>query len=670
MTTAARTFAEKALARAASRASARAGEIVQVRPDRILSHDNTAAIAEIFYQELGGARVVEPDRLCITLDHAVPPPTAQHARNHTEIRAFVRDQGIQHFFEVGRGICHQVLSEEALIWPGQVILGADSHTTHFGWLGAFGCGVGRSEVAALWLTGELWLRVPESQRVTLTGQLPLGVTSKDLALAIVGDLGADGAVYSSLEFSGDGLMNLSLESRMVLPNVMAETGVKNAYLPPDEPVFDYLADRAAHRICQYDAQDLGRACALLREEIERSAMYPGAGAIYETEQSLDLCALQPMVACPPDVDNVHPLAELAGQRVDMAFIGTCTNGRLEDLASAAEVLRGRRVSPSTRLLVIPASREILEQALHLGILQTLLEAGAVIGVPGCGPCMGNHFGVPGPGEVVISSANRNFRGRMGQPDAEIYLASPAVVAASAVAGRIAHPAEILSESKRTHPLSRSVPSSAGPLWHVTSPASGEGHRPSASAMPRDPGPAPAGDLAGAPPGASRVWKYGDHINTDLIFPGKYTYTLRDPHEIAAHAMEDLDPRFAHEVQRGDVVIAGRNFGCGSSREQAAAALKTKGVAAVVAVSFARIFYRNAINRGLPTIICPGAAEAARSGDWVLLDIAGGWVELPGGRFSFPPFPENIQALLKAGGLIPFLRPGEAGRGPSGQGSRS
>jgi homoaconitase/3-isopropylmalate dehydratase large subunit len=249
-------------------------------------------------------------------------------------------------------------------------------------------------------------------------------------------------------------MNLSLESRMVLPNVMAETGVKNAYLPPDEPVFDYLADRAAHRICQYDAQDLGRACALLREEIERSAMYPGAGAIYETEQSLDLCALQPMVACPPDVDNVHPLAELAGQRVDMAFIGTCTNGRLEDLASAAEVLRGRRVSPSTRLLVIPASREILEQALHLGILQTLLEAGAVIGVPGCGPCMGNHFGVPGPGEVVISSANRNFRGRMGQSDAEIYLASPAVVAASAVAGRIAHPAEILSESKRTHPLSR------------------------------------------------------------------------------------------------------------------------------------------------------------------------------------------------------------------------
>jgi len=240
------TFAQKALARAANESHVQPGQVVDVHPDRILSHDNTAAIARIF-AEFSLERVRDPDLLTITLDHAAPPPTPRHAHNHAEVRAFVEANSVRHFFEVERGICHQVLSEEALILPGQLILGADSHSTHFGWLGAFGAGIGRSEVAVLWATSELWLRVPESLRITLTGMLPVGVTTKDLCLQLIGALGADGGLYASVEFAGPGLATLSLESRMVLPNMMAEFGAKNAYLPPDAAVFDWLATGLSRR---------------------------------------------------------------------------------------------------------------------------------------------------------------------------------------------------------------------------------------------------------------------------------------------------------------------------------------------------------------------------------------------------------------------------------------
>lgn len=426
------TFAEKALARAAGLPYVTAGQVVDARPDWVLSHDNTAPIAHIF-RAIGLERVCIPEKLVITLDHAVPAPTPRHAQNHAEVRAFVAAQGVQHFFEVGRGICHQVLSEEAIVRPGQLILGADSHTTHFGWLGAFGAGIGRTEVAALWATGELWLRVPETLRVAVTGALGRGVTAKDACLHLIGALGADGGLYQSIEFHGAALSALSLASRMVIPNMMAEFGAKNAYLPPDDAVFTYLAERlAARHHTSAEAE-----CARLRAE----ALYPDPDATYQRAYTLDLSRIELTVSCPHTVDNVQPLPAVRGTRVHQAFIGTCTNGRLEDLAQAAEVVRGKKVAAGTRLLVIPASSEVLREALQAGYIQTLLEAGATLGVPGCGPCMGNHMGVLAPGEVCISSANRNFKGRMGQPDAEIYLASPAVVAASAIAGYIADPRE-------------------------------------------------------------------------------------------------------------------------------------------------------------------------------------------------------------------------------------
>ena len=433
------TFAQKALARASGLDSVDVGEVVDVRPDLVLSHDNTAAIREIWLQ-FGQERVSIPEKLAITLDHAVPAPTTRHAQNHAEIREFVQEQGIGNFFEVGRGICHQVLSEEALVLPGQVVLGADSHTPHFGWLGAFGAGIGRSEVAALWASGELWLRVPESVLIILEGELPKGVTAKDFALRIIGDWGADGGLYASIEFSGSGIEAMSVDSRMALANMMAEFGAKSSYIRPDDRTRDYLDAVLERRAARSEAA--GR----LGSPPLRAAstqLFPDEGAAYSATYRYDADELEPTVSCPHTVDNVAPLSAVAGTVVQQAFIGTCTNGRLEDIAEAAEVVRGRQLAAGTRLLVIPASSLVLQESMERGYIQALVAAGAVIGTPGCGPCMGNHMGVPATGEVTISSANRNFRGRMGTTDAEIYLANPAVVAASAVAGRIADPRDLV-----------------------------------------------------------------------------------------------------------------------------------------------------------------------------------------------------------------------------------
>lgn len=627
------TFAEKALARAAGLDTARAGQILNITPHRVLSHDNTAAIRRIFAQI--STRVRTPDRLAITLDHAVPPPSTLHARNHAEIRAFVQEQHIPHFFEAGRGICHQVLSEQALVLPGQVVLGADSHTTHLGWLGAFGAGVGRSEVAALWATDQLWLQIPATIRIELVGALPAGVTSKDLALWILQHLGQDGGTYHAIEFAGEGLSTLSLDSRMVLPNMMAEAGVKNAYLPPDETLFQWLAPRLGARTGQSQEESLHA----LREQ----ALYPDPDAFYLAQYRIDLTTLEPLVALPHNPAHTAPLSRVTNVPVHQAFLGTCTNGRLEDLAAAVEVLRlpdgsVRKIAPGTRFLVIPASRQVLQAALKQGYIETLVAAGAMIGTPGCGPCMGNHFGIPASDENVISTANRNYQGRMGTPESNIYLASPAVVAASAVTGRITAPAELLASSPPVQP--------SASAWQELATAS----------------PLPQASLSPSPPAATfvqiqqgRVWKYGDHVNTDLIFPGKYTYTLREPAEWAAHALEDLDPNFAAAVQPGDIIVAGRNWGCGSSREQAVGCLQAVGVRIIIAESFARIYYRNAVNNGILPIVCPEAARTIQHGETIRVDVAQARIHCQAGSFTFTPLSPALQAILTAGGLIPLVK---------------
>lgn len=414
------TFAEKILAKKAGLDRAVPGQIVEITPDVALSHDNTAPIYGIF-QRMGGQHVFNPGMHTIFIDHAAPAPTTKHAENHRVIRQFVTEQGIENFFDVGRGICHQVLVEEGLALPGEVVLGSDSHTPHAGVMGAFGAGIGRSEMASIWAVGSLWLRVPESMKITVEGHFQPGVTAKDLALKVIGDLGADGALYMSVEWHGEAIRHLDLSQRATLPNMMAEMGAKNSYIPPDEKVISFLEGRA-------------------RREFE--LVLPDEDAAYAQSYTYQAEDLEPMVACPHTVDHVKPLSAVAGTRVDQAFLGTCTNGRLDDLAAAAAVLKDRQIAAGTRLLVIPASSQVYLEALKAGYIEIFLEAGAIIGSPGCGPCMGNHMGVPAVGEVSISTANRNFRGRMGTKESEVYLASPAVVAASAVTGEIVHPKDI------------------------------------------------------------------------------------------------------------------------------------------------------------------------------------------------------------------------------------
>lgn len=427
------TFAQKALARAAGLPEVAVGQLVDARPDRVLSHDNTAAIRSI-WKRLGQARVAIPERLAITLDHAVPAPTPRHAENHAVIRRFVREQGIDAFFEVGRGICHQVLSEEALVLPGQLVVGADSHTPHFGWMGAFGAGIGRSEVAALWATGELWMQVPETLRIDLHGTLSTWVSAKDVALHLIGRLGQDGALYRAVEFGGPAVASLDLSDRATLANMMAEMGAKCSWIAPDDATFAYLNAALRHRLG-------GSALEQALDGLHRNALYPDADAPYVQHLEIDAATVQPQVACPHRVDHTVACDALEAERiaVQQAFLGTCTNGRLEDLEVVHRLLRGRRVAPETRLLVVPASSRVLSEAIQRGWVGDLMASGAVFGTPGCGPCMGNHMGVLAPGETCISSANRNFRGRMGTTDADIYLASPAVVAASALRGYIASP---------------------------------------------------------------------------------------------------------------------------------------------------------------------------------------------------------------------------------------
>ncbi len=673
------TFAQKALARAAGLPHAAIGQIVDARPDIVLSHDNTAAIARLF-RSLGRDRVRYPERLAITLDHAVPAPTAEHAQNHAEVRRFVAEQGITHFFDVGRGICHQVLSEEALVLPGQLILGADSHTTHFGWLGAFGAGIGRSEVAALWATGELWLRVPETIRVDLIGSLRPGVTAKDLGLWLLKLLGPEAGIYRAIEIGGPGLRALSIESRMVLPNLLAESGAKSAYLEPDEAVFAWLAERLAVRRNGFSRSERGGTTEVVPMNLAALALYPDPDAPYIARHTVDLSALEPVVAVPHNPANVVPLSEVAGTPVHQAFIGTCTNGRLEDLAEAAAALRGpdgrvRRVAAGTRLLVVPASSQVLQDALAAGYIQTFLEAGALIGTPGCGPCMGNHLGIPAAGETVISTANRNFRGRMGNPDARIYLASPAVVAASAALGRIPYMEELRdwtrglsrSDASSTKPAKASIPnqddwdrdvsrSTASPTKPAKASIPEQKVTPDTKYAIRNTQRAPSSiEHRTSNILSGRAWVYGDDVNTDVIFPGKYTYTIKEEAEMARHALEDLDPTFAANVQPGDIIVAGRNFGCGSSREQAVTCLRAAGIRVIIAASFARIYFRNAVNNGLLPIVCPEAVAAIQPGAHISIDLGRGVVTCAAGEFPFPPFSASVAAILDAGGLLAMLR---------------
>ncbi|GAA5532587.1 homoaconitate hydratase family protein [Deinococcus aluminii] len=407
-------MAEKILSQRGSQ-TVYAGDLAVVDVDQVMVVDS---IAQSFIQRMEedlAATPKFPGRVSIVVDHVAPASTVSVAQAQKEAREYAAKTGVR-LFDVGRGICHQVLMEERLAQPGWIVLGSDSHSTTYGAVAAFGTGMGATDIALAAASGKTWLRVPESVKVTFSGELQPGVTAKDAALEMIRVLGADGATYQSIEMhAGD---RFTRGERMTLANLCVEAGAKAGLVVPGGEILTAYG---------YEIPDW---------------VYPDPGAEYVREVEIDLQALRPRMSAPSEVDNVHDVSELRGLKVDQVFIGTCTNGRLEDLHAAAEVLRGQKVSPSTRLLVIPASSEVMEAAMQDGTLLTLMQAGAVLGTPGCGPCMGRHQGVLAPGEVCVSTSNRNFIGRMGDKDAKIYLASPAVAAATAVMGQIALPEDV------------------------------------------------------------------------------------------------------------------------------------------------------------------------------------------------------------------------------------
>ncbi len=413
-----KTLAEKILS-AHGGQSVRAGQFVDVRVDVVLSNDITAPIAIREFERLGVERVFDPERVVMVNDHFAPNKDIKSAQQCRTVRRFAQAQQMPHFYDVGRmGIEHVLLPEQGLVLPGDVVVGADSHTCTYGALGAFATGMGSTDIAVAMATGQIWMRVPETIRIVYRGELQPWVGGKDLILHTIGQIGVDGARYKALEFAGEAVESLSMAGRFTMANMAIEAGAKAGLFAVDQTTLDYVRDRATRPFTVYEAD---------------------ADAEYVRVIEIDAGRIEPQVAFPHLPENVRPVSQVGDVPVDQVVIGSCTNGRLEDLRIAAQVLQGRRVHPNVRCIVIPGSQQVYLDALREGLVETFIEAGAIVSTPTCGPCLGGHMGVLAAGERAVSTTNRNFRGRMGHPDSEVYLAGPAVAAASAVMGRISGP---------------------------------------------------------------------------------------------------------------------------------------------------------------------------------------------------------------------------------------
>lgn len=398
-----------------------ANDIVVTRVDFIMGQDGTSPLAIKSFRDMEGGSIFDPARVALIIDHNAPSPIEGVSALHKEMRSFAREKGIK-LFDIGEGVCHQLVPESGNVGPGSLVIGADSHTCTYGALNAFSTGVGSTDLAAALISGRMWFKVPETLKFICHGQLPPGVYSKDLILYLIGQVTADGATYMAVEYTGDAISALSQEARFSITNMAVEMGAKAGLMTADEKTLDWLSALTDRKF---------------------TPVNPDPDAIYARTEEYNADRLEPQVARPHRVDNVCPVGEVTDTPISQAVIGTCTNGRLEDLRIAAGILKGRKIHDDVRFIVVPASRRILLEAAKEGILQTLVESGAALVTAGCGPCVGTHNGVPSDGENVISTANRNFKGRMGNSNAFIYLASPATVAASALTGRITDPREFL-----------------------------------------------------------------------------------------------------------------------------------------------------------------------------------------------------------------------------------
>ncbi len=586
-----KTFAEKIF-------NSTKGSIVFKKPDIVLSHDNTSSIEGTF-RKMGGTKVFNPEQILVVLDHNAPPTNSKLANDYQKIREIVKEQGISKFHDVGNGICHQIMSLYAK--PGMLIVGSDSHTSTAGAFNSYAAGIDRTETAGLWKQGETWFMVPESVKIMLTGKLNKGVYAKDLALWIIGMIGSSGADYMSIEYHGPGVKSLSISDRMTLANLASEMGAKNAVFPADSVLIDFFGETT-------------------------DSIWSDPDAEYLKEIKINLDEIFPVVAAPHNVDNVKAVSEVKGTKLNQALVGTCTNGRIEDLRIAAEILKGKKIPFGFQLHIIPASKSIYKQAIQEGLIDIFIDSGGNVLSPSCGPCLGTGQGIPSDGSVVISTANRNFIGRMGNPKASIYLASPATVAYSALNGEISDPRGIDAKDKFPYKAeqSKTVEIKAGENRYENG-----------------------------------IWDYAevDNMNTDQMFAGNLTYNINSSEgdKILPYLFKGFDDSFSGKVKAGDIIIAGANFGCGSSREHPSVGLSYAGIKAVIVKSVNRIFFRSSVNQGLPIIVLPEAVDSFKQGEKVDIDFAKGIVKIDNKSFSFAPLPDKLLGIFEAKGLVNYIK---------------
>ncbi len=613
----------------------RAGDFVSIRPYHVMTHDNTSAVMKKF-GAIGATRVRDPRQPVFALDHDIQNLGEDNQKKYRAIEAFAREQGID-FYPAGSGIGHQIMVEKGYVVPGSFVVASDSHSNMYGALGAIGTPVVRTDAAAIWATGEFWWQVPRTVQVVLEGRLPAGATGKDIIVALCGLYNREEVLNAAVEFTGPGVATLSMDARLTIANMSTEWGALVGWFPVDDVTIDYLRAR------RNELRSIrGESDRFSEEELNNWRDHPpkpGADAPYAAHIVLKLNEVTPHISGPDSVQVMASLAEVEAKRVaiNKAYLLSCVNSRLEDLEAAARAIAGKKVAPGVKFYLGAASRWVQAEAMRSGAWRTLINAGAIPLPAGCGPCIGLGTGTLEPGEVGISATNRNFKGRMGSRDARCYLASPAVVAASAAAGYITGP----------------EPATAGsPTRHFSELATKRDGTEKVEILPGFPA-----EVRGR-----LVFVPQDNLNTDGIYGKDYTY--RDdvkPEMMARVVMENYDPKFAERVRAGDVLVGGFNFGTGSSREQAATALKAKGIPLVIAGSFSQTYLRNAFNNGFVCIEVPELVKCLREqlgtaektiipGDEIQIDFTSGAITYRGEKFRFPALGSVPQSLVIAGGV--------------------
>ncbi|KAL1925683.1 uncharacterized protein VTP21DRAFT_566 [Calcarisporiella thermophila] len=642
-----------------SKNAVKSGDFVMIKPEHVMTHDNTGAVMKKF-KSIGAAKFKNPKQAVFTLDHDVQNTSSQNLTKYKSIELFAHEHGVD-FFPAGRGIGHQIMIEEGYAFPYTLTVASDSHSNMYGGVGCLGTPVVRTDAAAIWATGQTWWQVPPVVKVELRGELPSGCTGKDVIITLCGLFNRDEVLNSAIEFSGDGINGLCVEDRLAIANMTTEWGALAGLFPVDDVTIRFLRKRA-NRLLERDGKEHIRVNEHRIRKLEEESMQSDKDAKYSKHLTLDLSSLSPRISGPNSVKVSTPIHELEKSNVAIqkAYLVSCVNSRATDIHQAAQIIRGRKVAEGVEFYIAAASSEVQKDAEIAGDWQALLEAGARPLPAGCGPCIGLGAGLLRDGEVGISATNRNFKGRMGSHNALAYLASPAVVAASAVAGKIISPASLLSTSATTSPRAEPVTSiKVFPQSDSISASTSASH---IDILPKFPATI-EGEL---------VFCDTDNLNTDGIYPGKYTYNddmkMDDMKKVA---MENYDSNFTKIIKPTDILVGGFNFGTGSSREQAATALKANGITLLLAGSFSETFKRNSINNALLVLEAPELVNhlreyfkgekvpTRRTGLTAKLNVVTGQIEIETKEKSKKYFVgvlgRSVQELWCAGGLEAWVR---------------